>query len=126
SARGFEASTGGVSLRLGTFVFDELKFAHSTGGVGGERRRVRASCGWSGVTRVAALGGVVRLRGSVDEVRAIVRPKGEEPPREGQSNASALPLFGEGLALDWQRPFGQDSGLSVSGLVLERDQGQLS
>ncbi len=107
-------------------MFDEVRFAHPTGAVRGELQRVRASFGLSGLARVSVLGGVVHLRGAVDEVQAILRPKAQDPTREDQADRKALPVFGEGLALDWERPLGDDSGISLSEVVVERDQGLLA
>lgn len=126
SARGFEASIGSVGLRLGDVLLDGVQFAHPSGAVRGELHRVRASFGWSGLKRVSVLGGILRLRGGVDEIRAVLKPKTQEPTGEERPERNALPIFAEGLALDWERPLADDSGISLSGVVVERDQGQLA
>jgi hypothetical protein len=125
AARGFEASVGGVGLRPSDVVFDDVRFSHPSGALTGELRRVRVSLGWSGVTRVSVTDGVVHVRGAIDDIHRIVVPKAQELPSEHQPR-QALPLFAEGISLDWEKPLGDGSGISLSGLVVEREQGQLS
>jgi hypothetical protein len=125
-ARGFEASIGNVAWWPGAVRLDEVQFSHPTGTVHGELRRVRVAFGFSGVSRVSVQGGVIHMRGSVDEVQRVLRPQSQERPAEESSAAQTLPVFGEDLALDWERPLAENSGLSLSGIVVERTHGQLA
>lgn len=126
TARGFEASIASVGLRPGVVVFDGVAFAHPSGVVRGELHTVRASFGWSGLSRLSVWGGSVSLSGGVDDVQRIVRPKSSQPEREATAPLNPLPLFVEALVLEWERPFGEGSRLSLSGLVAEREQQRLS
>lgn len=126
TARGFTGAIESVGLRPGVVVFDGVTFAHPSGAVRGELHTVRASFGWSGLSRLAVVGGTISLSGGVEEVQKIVRSKTSQAESEAAAPANPLALFVEALALDWERPVGEGSRLSLSGLVAEREEQRVS